>query len=210
MTERKQRKLTDAERQRLDRFNATCEDLDSRGYRRVDLRVGMATASVVAAVATLVMLAVCLPLFLVVHPEAELLIPGGELIASLVVFVVLVVAHELVHGLTWSRFAPGGLKDISFGVMWNSLSPYCTCLVPLSRGPYVLGTLMPLVVFGLIPLVAAFAIGNAPMLYIGILMTVSATGDVMIAAKALRYHTAAAEVLVYDHPTDAGSLIFER
>jgi hypothetical protein len=118
--------------------------------------------------------------------------------------------HELIHGLTWSFFTPHGFKDIDFGIMRDSLTPYCTCKMPLPKGQYIVGALMPLIVFGIIPIVVAFCTGWIGFLYLGILMTVSAAGDVMIVVKALRHKSTADETLLYDHPTEAGSVIFER
>ena len=51
-----------------------------------------------------------------------------------------------------------------------------------------------------------------PFLYIGMIMVIAATGDVMIVIKVLRHkpEPGSTEVLLYDHPTEAGSVIFER
>ena len=41
-------------------------------------------------------------------------------------------------------------------------------------------------------------------------MTVAATGDVMIAVKVLRCKPESDDILLFDHPTEAGSVVFER
>ena len=207
---RKERKLTDAERHRLDGFTTACSDLEAQGYRRVDLRVSILAANLVALVAALVLLAVALPLFIIAHPGQDLFGTTTDLVLCLLAFVALVFAHELVHGYTWSRFTPNGFNDVEFGIMRDSLTPYCACLVPLPRTSYVIGALMPLFVFGIVPLITAFCTGLVPLFWLGILMTISATGDVMIVAKALRYKSASDDVLLFDHPTEAGSVLFER
>ncbi|MDO4400854.1 MAG: DUF3267 domain-containing protein [Coriobacteriia bacterium] len=208
--EKKQRKLSSAERLRLEEFGKLCDELAAQGYKRVDLTVSMFKANVLAVVALIVISAVVFPLFFLVHPDAEFVLSPVEIVMGVIVFLVLVVAHELVHGFTWSRFTPHGFADVDFGVMLDSLSPYCTCKMPLPRDHYIIGALMPLIVFGLVPMVIAFCAGWVPLLDIAILMTVAAAGDVMIVVKALGYHTNAREVLLYDHPTDAGCVIFER
>ena len=207
---RKERKLTDAERRRLERFEATCDDLVAQGYRRMDLRVSIGAATVISVVAVVVLMAIACPLFVIAHPEQELFGSGMDIVICLVAFVALICAHELIHGYTWSRFTPDGFNDVEFGIMRDSLSPYCACLVPLPRTPYVIGALMPLFVFGIVPLITAFFVGLAPLLWIGILMTVAATGDVMIAVKVLRYKPESDDILLFDHPTEAGSVVFER
>ena len=205
-----QRKLTEAEQRRLAKFEATSEELVAQGYKRINLGVSIFAASVISIVAIVVLFAVVMWLFTTIHPGAELFLSMLEWVITLVVFVVLIVVHELIHGLTWSRFTPNGFKDVEFGIMKNSLTPYCTCLAPLHKGAYILGTLMPLLVLGVIPMVVALVIGSVPCLYLGILMTVSAVGDVMIVAKVLSHRSQSNDMLLFDHPTEAGSVVFER
>ena len=207
--EKKERKLTEAEQRRLDHFNEVGDALVAQGYRRTDLRINMVTANVVSIVGAVVLLALCIVAFSFIHPEVDLA-SGYSLIVLLAAFVVLIVVHELIHGLTWSRFTPNGFKDVEFGVMWNALAPYCACNAPLKKGPYILGAMMPLVTLGIIPLIVAFCIGSVPLLYIGALMVVGATGDILIVLKLLGHKSTATDVLLYDHPTEGGSVIFER
>ncbi len=207
--EKKERTLTEAERRRLDHFNEVSDELVAQGYRRTDLRINMVTANVVSIVGAIALLAICIAAFIFIHPEVDLA-SGYSLIVLLVVFVVLIVVHELIHGFTWSRFTPNGFNDVEFGVMWSALAPYCACNAPLKKGPYILGALMPLITLGIIPLIVAFCIGSAPLLYIGALMVVGATGDILIVLKLLGHKSTATDVLLYDHPTEGGSVIFER
>jgi hypothetical protein len=207
--EKKERKLTEAEQRRLDHFNEVGDALVAQGYKRTDLRINMVTANVVSIVGAVVLLALCIVAFSFIHPEVDLA-SGYSLIVLLAAFVVLIVVHELIHGLTWSRFTPNGFKDVEFGVMWNALAPYCACNAPLKKGPYILGAMMPLITLGIIPLVVAFCIGSVPLLYIGALMVVGATGDILIVLKLLGHKSTATDVLLYDHPTEGGSVIFER
>ena len=207
--EKKERKLTEAEQRRLDHFNEVGDALVAQGYTRTDLRINMVTANVVSIVGAVALLALCIVAFSFIHPEVDLA-SGYSLIVLLAAFVVLIVVHELIHGLTWSRFTPNGFKDVEFGVMWSALAPYCACNAPLKKGPYILGALMPLITLGIIPLIVAFCIGSAPLLYIGALMVVGATGDILIVLKLLGHKSAATDVLLYDHPTEGGSVIFER
>ena len=208
--EKKERKLTEAEQRRLDHFNGVCEELDAQGYERINLTVSIFWANVIAIAGLFVMFAIAVPLFLFMHPETEFFLDFRELFIFLIALVVLIVVHELVHGLTWSFFAPNGFKDIEFGIMMDSLTPYCTCATPLAKGHYIIGALMPMIVLGIIPTIVAFAIGSMLLLYIGIIMIDAAAGDVMIVTKVLMHKTQSEDSLIYDHPTEAGSVIFEK
>ena len=208
--EKKERVLSEAEQRRLERFNATCAELEAQGYARVDLTVGIVFANVVAIVVMVVLFAIALPTFLMLHPECDFVLSLQSLLIFIVAIFALTAVHELIHGLTWSFFAPGGFKDIEFGIMKDSFTPYCTCGAPLAKGPYILGALMPLIVLGIIPTIVAYATGSMLLLYIGIVMIAAAMGDVLIVIEILRHKTDATEILLFDHPTEAGSVIFER
>ena len=41
-------------------------------------------------------------------------------------------------------------------------------------------------------------------------MILGAAGDILIVIELLRYRSNAAEKLIYDHPTQAGCVVFER
>ena len=145
--------------------------------------------------------------------RGKLYFAGNPLITSVlfvITLVVLVVVHELIHGLTWSIFAQDHFKSIEFGFMKEYATPYCTCTVPLKKGAYIAGALMPLIILGIMPAVIAIFIGSFFLLAIGFVMIMAAGGDIMIVLKLLGYKSDAADVLIYDHPTQAGSVIFER
>ena len=94
--------------------------------------------------------------------------------------------------------------------MKQYLTPYCTCLVPLSRGQYIFGALMPMIVLGILPMIVGILTGSMPVLFMGIIMTVSAAGDIMIVWRLLTYRSQAETVVYIDHPTQAGGVIFEK
>ena len=206
----KERKLTDAEQRRLEQFEATCSELAAQGYRRVDLSISIFWANVVAVVAFFLLFVTLVPLYHLVYPEGDFSVAGVWFFVYLVALIALIVVHELIHGLTWSRFAPDGFADIEFGVMRDSLTPYCTCKTPLRKEAYVTGTLAPLVVLGIIPIAVAFCIGSVALLFVGIFMVDGAVGDVMIVVKLLFHKSQTDDVLIFDHPTEAGCVVFER
>ena len=206
----KNRKLTPAEERRLQAFEALSESMLARGYRRAELTVGIVKANVFAVVLLLPLLAIGFGLFLLKNRGLSVgFTTLGPLLFALVLFA-LIVVHELIHGLSWSIFAEHHWKDIEFGFMKQYLTPYCTCTVPLSKGQYIFGALMPLVVLGLLPMLAGILLGSLPMLLMGIIMADAAGGDILIVWKILRYRSGAKDVVYIDHPTQAGGVIFEK
>ena len=116
----------------------------------------------------------------------------------------------MIHSVGSHPFAAHGFKDIEFGFMKQYLTPYCTCLVPLTKGQYIFGALLPCVALGVIPMIVAILAGSFPLLFLGIVMTDSAAGDMLIVWKILRYRSEKNEIVYMDHPTQAGGVIFEK
>ena len=207
------RTLSEAEQKRLDQFEARAGELIRQGYRRVNLTVSIVSANIFAVVLLIPVMALGFWLFWLKNGTLAGGISSGGvggLLLFLVVMLVLVAVHELIHGLSWSLFTEHRFGDIEFGFMKQYLTPYCTCLVPLSRGQYIFGALMPLIVLGILPMIVGILTGSMPVLFMGIIMTVSAAGDIMIVWRLLTYRSQAETVVYIDHPTQAGGVIFEK
>ncbi len=203
------RSLTPAERQRMERYELLGAELESRGYRRSELTVGLVHANVVALLLGLPLMLIGGAAFLAVNLSRGISFEGNWPLLMLSVLV-LVVVHELIHGITWGLFAERHWRDIEFGFIVQYLTPYCTCTCPLPKGAYITGALMPLVVLGIVPTLLAIASGSLSLLLVGIVMCYSAGGDLLIVRELLRHKANGQEMLIYDHPTQAGAVVFER
>lgn len=213
MSNEPERKLTEAEQRRLNHFNEVREALAAKGYKETFFTIGIVKANAVTMLAAIPLTVVVFLLFFLCNRHRTgfgITLGFGGMLAFLGVFLIAVVAHELIHGITWACFAENGWKDIEFGIMVKYLTPYCTCAAPIKKGPYILGALMPLIVLGLIPTVVSMFTGSFFLVLFGLVMILSAGGDVMIVLKLLRYKSDANDILYYDHPTEAGGVIFER
>ena len=204
------RKLSPAEERRLSAFEELSESLCAQGYRRVELTVSIVKANLFAVALFIPLLIVGGGLYLLKNPQFGTGFGRTNPLVYLVVFAVMIVVHELIHGLSWAVFTEHHGKDIEFGFMKEYLTPYCTCRVPLKKGQYIFGALMPLVLVGLVPLAAGILTGSFTLLLIGVIMTDGAAGDIMIVWNILRYRSGARDVLYVDHPTQGGGVIFEK
>ena len=207
--EKSPRKLTEAEQKRLARFEETAAGLAAQGYARKDLIVSILWANVFAVILTVPLLVLGVLLF-IRRSEGSVQMTVLQFLLLFVAYFALVVVHELVHGLTWACFSRHHWKDIEFGIMRDSLTPYCTCGAPLPKGSYILGALMPLILLGLLPTALALWQGWYGLMFLGILMISGAAGDILIVWKILTHRSACKEVICLDHPTQAGSVIFEK
>ena len=204
------RKLSPAEERRLRAFELLSETMIGQGYRRMELTVSIVKANIFAMVLLIPLLIVGIGLFLLKNHQF-----GGSFgpttpILFLAILFALIVIHELIHGLSWAIFAEQHWKNNEFGFMKQYLTPYCTCGVPLSRGQYIFGALMPLVLLGIIPMILGILAASMPVLLMGIVMADSAAGDILIVWKILRYKSGCSSIVYIDHPTQAGGVIFEK
>ena len=65
-------------------------------------------------------------------------------------------------------------------------------------------------VFIVLGAVIAFLIGSCPFLLVGLSLIIVEGGDIMLVLNLIRFRTDAKEILIYDHPTEAGSIMFTR
>ena len=206
----KQRELTEDEKRRLDDFEDICYDMKRIGYRETELTISIVAANIFGLVFAVPVFALGFAAFIMKNGTDGLMLSLRELLLFIVGLIVLIVLHEFVHGLVWGMYAEHYYKDIHFGIVKKYLTPYCTCTMPLRKGPYIAGGIMPLIVLGILPSVASVFNGSYLMLLLGLIMTVAAAGDIMIVWQLLRYKTDAKDVFCLDHPTMSGLVIFER
>jgi len=157
-----------------------------------------------------------LPYYILWHPKIDIknfmdnLITQDSALGGLSVFGILIlgiVVHELIHGITWSRFAKDGFKSIKFGVLWKMLTPYCHCTEPLKVKQYIWGAITPAIILGFIPSVLAILTGNLGILIFGIFFTMAAGGDFLIINLIRKENK---NDLVQDHPSEAGCYIYRK
>ena len=117
-----------------------------------------------------------------------------------------VMAHELIHALTWSAFARRPLSAIQFGFQWRSVSPYAHPRDPMPVGPYRAGAVMPALLMGLLPGALAIATGASLLMAWSLVFTLAAGGDLVV-LWLLRGVEAGR--LVEDHPTRAGCRVIK-
>lgn len=115
------------------------------------------------------------------------------------------IGYELVQGLTWSLFSQDGLKSMKFEMKWNYLKPFCYYKDPLKVKTYIIGLLMPSVIWGIIPLIWSLVNGSLWLFLFGVFFTFIAGGDYWLAGK-LRNDPP--DKIIWDHPSEIGCYIY--
>ncbi len=210
-TDDKQRKLTKAEQKRQERFEITRAELENKGYEMKEHTLGLVYANFMAFIVAIPFLISPVLIYLLINPGRFNFSLGLlSLWLFLFIYFAAIVLHELVHGITWAAFAENHFKSISFGIMLEMLTPYCNCSEPLKKWQYIVGSLMPLLVVGMIPAIIGALTAVTWLFLIGLFMIVGAGGDIIVSFRLLKYKSDKNEVVVYDHPTKCGFITFER
>ncbi|MEZ3494055.1 MAG: DUF3267 domain-containing protein [Lachnospiraceae bacterium] len=137
-------------------------------------------------------------------------ISWGSAAVAFLLFPLLVILHELIHGITWAFFARNYFHSIDFGFIWSTFSPHCTCSEPLGKWQYLLGAAMPTLVLGGAVAVIGVLTNQFLLLFLAEIMIFSGGGDFLIILKILLYRTDKKEILYCDHPYECGFVVFEK
>ena len=207
-----ERRLSKDEERRSKLFAEVSSKLSEEGYSELELTTTAAMGNILGTViGFLFALPFIIPFTLLNgwfrrdepdHPAVFVL--------CLFIFLVSIVIHELIHGFTWGIFAPHHFKSVAFGVIWQALTPYCSCKEPLKPAHYIAGLLMPCITLGVIPAVIAIITGNSLIMMYAALMIICAGGDLFILCLIIKKKPRKKDVLFLDHPTAIGLVCFVR
>lgn len=122
-----------------------------------------------------------------------------------IIFVMGLVLHELIHGISWKLIGNNSNDSIQYGIDWKTLTPYAHCKHPIEVRAYCWGIAMPGLLLGILPAFFSLLLGKGWLLSFGILFTLVAGGDMLIL---LLLRKVKVGTLVKDHPKRVGCYIF--
>ena len=216
--ENAKRQLTEKEKQRLVKFAATEEELKKKGYARKNLTISLTKANFVGILLVLPIMAALCIIFLAVNGftpiknmiESHDAWAGISIVLAGLSIAPLAVVHELIHGLTWGIGAKNHMKDIEYGFIKEMLTPYCYCRSPLSKGMYLIGSLMPMTLLGTVVCIFGIIFASPALMLTGLLQVMGGSGDILVSSMLLRYNTKGKDIVLMDHPTECGLVVFEK
>lgn len=194
------------EQARFENFDRQKARLIAEGYKENIGVISIVKANIMAFVTAGPFAVLSLVIYMLVWREATLNMTLKNGIIFIVAMFASIVVHEMIHGITWSLFCKGKWKSIHFGIMMDSLTPYCHCKEPLKFGGYILGGLMPFLVLGVGVCTVGILMENFLVTFIGAFNILSAGGDTTIALMLLKYRNA----VIIDHPNECGFIAFTK
>lgn len=197
-------KRQEEEKTRMANYEARSRELLAQGYSQSVGTISIAKANVMAFVTAGPFVVAVFFLYLFIWDGMEFSFNFLSFLGFLGGMIISIPVHEFIHGLTWHFFCKGGWKSIYFGVMWDTLTPYCHCKEALSLKSYIAGGIMPFLILGLGLSFLAVALGSPLVLCLGMFNILAAGGDTTICLM-LRKHS---HSLILDHPKDCGFVAF--
>ena len=216
--EKTEHKLSEAEIRRAELLKQREEKLFADGYERTDLTISIEKANTTGLLLPLPIAVIIAVIFFALHGISEtidivknhfiLWIIG--LLLFVVSGVVLAVVHEGIHAIFWAMGTENHFKDIEFGFVKEKITPYCTSKAPLSKSVYIIGALMPMTIIGLGFGVAGIITGNFLLFMIGICQIFAGAGDLLVSSMLIRYKRKGKDMIIIDHPTEVGLIVYEK
>ena len=90
------------------------------------------------------------------------------------------------------------------------MTPYCYCGTPLTRGQYLIGSVMPTLVLGFIQGFVAVCSGSFMLFVLSVILMFGGGGDFLIDWMLIRYKKKKVKLILMDHPTELGFVAFEK
>jgi len=171
-----------------------------------DLSISMLRANLIPLLVGIPIAIAQLYLFILLRGGIQVRAELPGLLLFVAVLLISVVAHELIHGLTWRAVAGTSPATISYGVQWRTLTPYAHVRGLMEVNAYRIGGLMPGLVLGIVPYVLSLISGDSNLLWFGVFHTLAAGGDGLI-LWTLR--NVKGGTMVEDHPSRAGCYVVE-
>ena len=204
------RKLTEKELKRKSDFEKFNSEMQQKGYKTKNIIINTQQAKPLCLLIMLPFMALAFWIYYHVNGFDLDCLSLGFVVALIVLISCLTILHELIHGITWGLFAKKHFHSIDFGIVWSTLSPYCTCFEPLKKWQYLLGTAMPTLVLGGGSAVAAVMTNQLLIFLLAEYMIASGGGDFLIVLKGMLHHTDKQESVYCDHPYECGFVVFEK
>ena len=202
------RKLTEKELKRKNDFEKFNSEMQQKGYKMKNVVINTQKAKYLALLVMFPFMALTFWLYNKVNGFNLDGISWGYVVALPLLILCLIIVHELIHGITWGIFAKNHFHAIDFGIVWSTLSPYCTCFEPLKKWQYLLGTAMPTLVLGGGGAAAAVMTNQLLLFLAAEYMILSGGGDFQLILRSIL--TDKRESLYCAHPYECAFVVFEK
>jgi hypothetical protein len=111
--------------------------------------------------------------------------------------------HESLHAVGFAVGSARGWRSVRFGFSLKDVAPYTHCSDDLSFQSFMLATLLPGLILGIVPLVFSIILGNGWLFAFSCFFTAGAGGDFLCAYKLVPYW----HHRIKDHAASIGFLV---
>lgn len=173
--------------------------------RRQDFSIPMEKASLYASFIIIPIAIIQITIFLYVYRQFNYEL-SWNILPLIVIIGAGVALHEVIHAAAWAYFGKRPFKEMKFGFLWKTLTPYAYCPQPIEINAYRIGTFLPGLLLGIIPFIISLALANNPIFIFSLFHTLACSGDWLVLWSLRKVRRGS---LVEDHPTHAGCYVLE-
>ncbi len=170
-----------------------------------DLSISMARTNVIVFFISVPVIILQLVIFTMLHGIAHLQITWNVVVLILAILAGMV-AHELIHALSWVIFGHKSFSAIRFGIQWKTLVPYAHLKESVEVNSYRIAAFMPGLLLGILPYLLSLLLGDGNLFWFSLVHTSAAGGDWLILWLIRGVKSG---ILVEDHPANAGCYVLE-
>jgi hypothetical protein len=97
------------------------------------------------------------------------------------IYILGIIAHELIHGVFAAIYSPNGFKNIKFGIKWKFIAAYCQCMdADMKIKHFKIVVIMPFIILGIIPFIWGISMMHEFVMKFGIILSVGSIGDLIM------------------------------
>lgn len=124
---------------------------------------------------------------------------------GIIVLLLLIITHEMIHGIGYVVIGKSSFKDVKFGVIWKQLMPYAHCKKAMKISAYRWSITLPTIFLGACPFIIGLFTNNPHLYGWGTYMILGGIGDIMILRVLHSYNK---DVYIIDHPEEVGCNVY--
>lgn len=193
--------LSKKEQERCAKTKAQLLKMKDQGYRTHEITITPVIANTLALVwGILLFLPVIIPFLYKFGNPFQYQATETDLTVTMGLYVILIIIHELIHGVCMYLFNGHKMETISYGI--NSGMPYCTCQAPIRKWQYIIVLLMPTIVLGIFTSILAFHFKGIWWLVLVFNMMAGGGGDLTMCSKIILEKEK--DFIIIDHPYKCG------
>lgn len=196
---------------RNDNFSLLRNDILSRGFKEKDITLSFLTQNIGALIVGLPFAALAILLFGSSQFKAFIASKPLSIFDTFIFVAILLImffTHEHLHALGFLPFLKNKWKSIDVWIHPGHRTPTCYFGERLMPKQYIVGTLMPLILFAILPIVIGLFLDSGLFFLLGLFNIFICGDDIIFSCAAVLFINK--ETYILAHPQKCGCIIYSK